>query len=115
MRFTFHEFAALQTSRLPFSPATHTGVETGVPSRLKVVMLTYRSFARAAVSIRFSFPVTRKHVRRSRIIRQRQQADIREDTDPTIASLPSSTSPKDREPSEPRPKRAHRCVQPAAS
>ena len=51
IRFTFQESASLITSRLPFSPATQTGVETGVPSRLKVVMLTTaRSRARLSSS-----------------------------------------------------------------
>jgi len=40
IRFTFPEFASLNTSKEPLSPAHHTGVETGVPSRLNVVMLT---------------------------------------------------------------------------
>jgi hypothetical protein len=40
MRRTFHVLAALQTSsRSPSSLTTHTGVDTGVPSRLKVVRL----------------------------------------------------------------------------
>jgi len=40
MRRTFHVFAALQTSsRSPSSLTTHTGVDTGVPSRLNVVRL----------------------------------------------------------------------------
>jgi hypothetical protein len=37
---TFHEPASLKTSSVPLSAAHHTGTETGVPSRLKVVMLT---------------------------------------------------------------------------
>src|SRR5215211_993758 len=39
MRFTFHVSASLSTSSRPPSPATQTGVDTGVPSRLNVVRL----------------------------------------------------------------------------
>jgi hypothetical protein len=38
----------LPSSSLPLSLAHHTGTETGVPSRLKVVMLTKHSLANAA-------------------------------------------------------------------
>jgi hypothetical protein len=51
IRFTFQESARLNTSRLPLSAAHHTGTETGVPSRLKVVMLTKGSVASAALSM----------------------------------------------------------------
>src|SRR5512132_4534246 len=51
IRLTFQESASLKTSRLPWSAAHHTGTETGVPSRLKVVMLTKGSFASAALSM----------------------------------------------------------------
>jgi hypothetical protein len=50
IRFTFQESASLKTSRLPLSAAHHTGTETGVPLRLKVVMLTKGSFASAVLS-----------------------------------------------------------------
>jgi hypothetical protein len=48
IRFTFQESASLKTSSVPLSAAHHTGTETGVPSRLKVVTLTKGSFASAA-------------------------------------------------------------------
>jgi hypothetical protein len=51
IRFTFHESASLMTSRVPLSVAHHTGTETGVPSRLKVVMLTKGFLASAALSM----------------------------------------------------------------
>jgi hypothetical protein len=41
---TFHEFASLTTSNVPFSPA-HRPAPTGVSSRLKVVTLMNRSVA----------------------------------------------------------------------
>jgi hypothetical protein len=47
---TLQEPAALNTSSVPLSAAHHTGTETGVPSRLKVVMLTKGSVASAALS-----------------------------------------------------------------
>jgi hypothetical protein len=50
IRLIFQESASLKTSNVPLSAAHHTGTETGVPSRLKVVMLTKGSFARAVLS-----------------------------------------------------------------
>jgi hypothetical protein len=38
------------TSSVPLSAAHHTGTETGVPSRLKVVMLAKGSVARVVLS-----------------------------------------------------------------
>jgi hypothetical protein len=52
MRFTFQVVAPVQTSSLrPSSLATHTGVETSVPSRLRVVRLMYRVPARPASEV----------------------------------------------------------------
>jgi hypothetical protein len=51
IRLTFQESASLKTSSVPLSAAHHTGTETGVPSRLKVVMLTKGSSASALLSI----------------------------------------------------------------
>src|SRR5512132_4721531 len=51
IRLTFQESASLNTSSVPLSAAHHTGTDTGVPSRLKVVMLTKGSFASAVLSM----------------------------------------------------------------
>jgi hypothetical protein len=51
--------ASLKTSSVPLSAANHTGTETGVPSRLKVVMLTKRSLASAALSTSMNFLLQR--------------------------------------------------------
>ena len=50
IRFTFQESASLNTSSEPLSAAHHTGTETGVPSHVKVVMLTKGSLASALLS-----------------------------------------------------------------
>src|SRR5215471_17207259 len=52
MRLTFHVEAPVQTSsRRLSSLATHTGVETSDPSRLRVVRLMYRVWASSASEV----------------------------------------------------------------
>src|SRR4051794_26418722 len=41
MRFALYESPSVSTRRFPFSATNQTGVDTGVPSRRKVVKLTY--------------------------------------------------------------------------